>query len=339
MFSNRPLFDTKADSPYYVETAERRRFVEALRRGQNALVIGDAGAGKTTLLQMTTRALRDETGARVAYVSLGEASDVGRAAVALVRAAYREGWLEAVDTDLEAAALAGTDPFAPTMLLRSLGSIPGRGVLLVDDVQSEPGHGLFGRLRDELWQLPFTWGVAIESDRSGALLTPPADAFFELRVTLDPLDRLARGKLLEKRNGYGADTLSATDIDRLATSGPGNPRQLITYARQVAEEPAASPHDLLGGAERRRELARARGGRPATMLVNELEGLGPVSASDERLLDRLGWTRPRATEVLNQLEQAGIVVSYSEPRDGRSGRPRKLYELRPAADFVTSHDE
>ncbi len=37
------------------------------------------------------------------------------------------------------------------------------------------------------------------------------------------------------------------------------------------------------------ELGRAPG-----MLFTEVMDLGPVSASDKMLLDRLGWTRPRA---------------------------------------------
>jgi predicted ArsR family transcriptional regulator len=70
-------------------------------------------------------------------------------------------------------------------------------------------------------------------------------------------------------------------------------------------------------------------GRAAAMLVAEVESLGPVSASDERLLSRLGWTRERAAQVFKQLEEAGLVV-FSELRDG-PGRPRKVYRLKDLA--------
>ena len=60
------------------------------------------------------------------------------------------------------------------------------------------------------------------------------------------------------------------------------------------------------------------------MLFTEVVDLGPVSASDKRLLDRLGWTRPRAAQVLKQLEDAGLLVVTEEAPDG-PGRPRKLY--------------
>src|SRR5581483_9651160 len=60
-----------------------------------------------------------------------------------------------------------------TRLLATLGQGIGpdeRRVLLVDEPPSgEVGHTFFGRLRDELWQLPFTWVVAIEERRRAAL--------------------------------------------------------------------------------------------------------------------------------------------------------------------------
>jgi hypothetical protein len=67
------------------------------------------------------------------------------------------------------------------------------------------------------------------------------------------------------------------------------------------------------------------------MLAGEIDALGWVSASDERLLDRMGWTRPRVVQVIAELESRGLV-NMREENTGR-GRPRKLYRLTPAADF------
>ena len=63
------------------------------------------------------------------------------------------------------------------------------------------------------------------------------------------------------------------------------------------------------------------------MLVAELRGLGSASASDEVLLNRLGWTRARATLVFKQLLEAGVVVSSNERVPGSAGRPRTVYRL------------
>jgi predicted ArsR family transcriptional regulator len=60
------------------------------------------------------------------------------------------------------------------------------------------------------------------------------------------------------------------------------------------------------------------------MLIAELEAIGPASASDERLLKRLGWTRSRASQVFKQLEEAGVVRAAMEAPEG-GGRPRKVF--------------
>ena len=62
-------------------------------------------------------------------------------------------------------------------------------------------------------------------------------------------------------------------------------------------------------------------------MIAELEALGPVSASDKELLERLGWSRARATQVLNRLQEAGVVTASTQRDTGSPGRPRKIYSL------------
>ena len=73
------------------------------------------------------------------------------------------------------------------------------------------------------------------------------------------------------------------------------------------------------------------------MLAQVLEVLGWVSASDERLLDRMGWTRPRVVQVMAELSEGGLV-QMREESTGR-GRPRKLYRLTPAPEFAGADPE
>jgi hypothetical protein len=328
VFSNRPLFATRADARFYWRTPESVRFEEALRREQHALLIGERGMGKTTTLHMVELDSRD-AGRPVCFVSLAQAERVDQAMLLIDRAVREAGWLQGPPPD----APPGTPaPFVANEIVRRLHDAPPRGLLLVDDVTAEIGHALFGRMRDELWQLPLIWGVATAADEAFALLSPPADAFFEERVRLVALDPEARRDLLATRSTHGADRLAAVQIDQLAASGPGNIRRLIGRARDVAEG-RGRPKDLFAAGERRRAEAERVGGRPAVMLVGEMEDLGPVSAGDDVLLDRLGWTRPRAAELLLKLEQAGVVSSDLERRRG-PGRPRKLFELRPISDFL-----
>ena len=332
MLTNRPLYANDSDANLNVANDAQLRLADSLGHGHNTLLIGEPGSGKTTALHMVEfrwRALERP----VSFVSLAQADDLAHAVAALHRAAHDAGWVPGLDQPLLDAALRGTDPFASTYLVRTLRAAPEQALVLIDDVSAEVGHALFGRLRDELWQLPCVWGVAAAAAEAAALVQPPAEAFFDDRIRLDPLPEAGRRTLLRLR--CQADPTSPSPwaaVDDVATSGPGNPRRLLAHARAVLER-QLDPQDVRSARDRRRRLAEDAGGRPAAMLVAELEHLGPTSASDQELLDRLGWTRPRAAEVMSRLEKAGILDSYVERRSG-PGRPRKVYELRPPEEFL-----
>jgi predicted ArsR family transcriptional regulator len=87
------------------------------------------------------------------------------------------------------------------------------------------------------------------------------------------------------------------------------------------------PPDRRLQAQAQREVDVAELGRAASMLYAELENSGPASASDDELLDRLGWSRQRAAQVLAELEQVGFVKG--EQRPGPTGRPRKVFAIVP----------
>jgi energy-coupling factor transporter ATP-binding protein EcfA2 len=334
MYSNRPLLATTPDSRLFVWSEQASHARQALERGQHTLIVGEPGSGKTSLLHMVEREVREDAKFPACFVSLQHTDDVGEAVALVHRAAHEQGLLAGPADQLSPAALK-EDPFAPTQLVRDLGRVRASARMLVDDVSADAGQALFGRLRDELWQLSLVWGVAVGRDDASPLLTPPADAFFERKVSLDELSPEDRLQLLEQRNSYGPDTLSASQLERLAKDGPSNPRRLIGLAREVAEHSGAeSPARLFQGVDLRRQRAETVAGRPGRMLVTELESLAPVSASDERLLSRLGWTRNRASEILSRLEDGGVVSSRMERRDGRAGRPRKLYELKSPETFL-----
>jgi hypothetical protein len=330
MFSNRPLFANRADERRYAETAAARAFIDSIANWQNTLLIGDPGAGKTTLLHMCELRLRDDR-RPVAYVSFATVEHVAEGVLALLRAARASEWVEGLDGEIEQDLIDSRDPFAANAALRLLGDAPDGATFLVDDVNGAVGHALFGRLRDDLWQLDrISWGVASSTEHATDLVVPPADAFFERRITLGPMSADERLDFLQRRSARSSDPLAKADARRLSEEGPGNPRRLATLAREVARDPS-SIAELLGGSRAVRERARAAGGRPAELLVGELERLGPVSASDRTLLERLGWTRPRAAGLLGDLEEAGVVVSHYERKPG-PGRPRKLYALKDSVE-------
>ncbi len=309
--NGRPLLDSRPDQALYVRRVHEEELVRsAIRRSLNTLVLGARGSGKTSFLRALAYVLRRE-GVPAAFVEGGTSTDA-RALVELI--SRRVGEVSPAPTGG-----GGTDDGSLLEAVRALHSVSHpdrRVVVLMDGLPSAAdAHSLFGRLRDELWRLPFTWVVATDADDRAALLTPPADAFFELVIELRPLATPQQAELLRKRG--------IADSTTLADQGNGNPRDLLALARLVATD-GSSPA-VVAGAELKRRAEAQRLGRPAEMVVAELEASGPLSASDERLLRRLGWTRERAVQVLKQLEAAGLVTTSLQK--GPSGRPRKLYGL------------
>ena len=111
--------------------------------------------------------------------------------------------------------------------------------------------------------------------------------------------------------------------------GMRTPRRRIVVVREFDGEITDLAEISAAALERVQALILA--GRPAHMLSSELEALGGASASDDRLLSRMGWTRARAVQVLGELEKAGLVTT-SSVKTGQ-GRPRKIYKLISPTQF------
>lgn len=324
--SSRPLLDTRPDSSLFINRKpEIDLLLRVYKSGFNAIVFGDRGVGKTSLLRRVQYRLRQEK-ATVVFVdgSLPEDAvdilELLRYQIAGTRTRSR--------SILPSHMLPEEISSEPEQLLKSVRILARsvndgvRRTVLLDNPSADDAHTLFGRLRDELWRLPLNWIVTGDEDRRWQYLSPPADAFFEHVVDLDPLSPQASKALLEKR--LGKSELSRIDVHKTISLAKGNPRQLITLVRSSLDSEGNADAMEQDRLELQRRLAGL--GRAASMLVAELEALGPVSASDDRLLKRMGWTRPRAVQVLKQLEDEGIVTSSDESSD-TSGRPRKVYNL------------
>jgi hypothetical protein len=322
--SGRPLLDTDVDRALFAgRESEFERLLTAVEGRRNTLVIGERGAGKTTLLRQCALELRRRhpDSPPPVFVEGGLAADV-RTFLELVR--YRAGLPpEGGGRQFESLARNGRldDTLELPRLVASLAeaSAGGDRIVLVDDLPANPiGETLFGRLRDELWQLPLTWVVAVTPAEAGSYLRPPADAFFDARVELGPLSEEQRRRLLAARAGPPGAALAET-LDE------GNPRRLLALARGALQEGRSAADIAAARVEHSERLSRV--GEPARTLLQELESLGPASASDQELLRRLGWTRPRAVQVFGELEREGLVTSSLVK--GTAGRPRKVYRPAP----------
>lgn len=327
----RPLLASALDARLFVD---RKAELEALERNAesrlNSLVVGLPGIGKTSLLHQVERRLDDHTELEPIFVD-----GAGRAASPeelLSLIAYR------LDEDRarfsyigEAMQSAGRRPprtgteqlLAALRIVReALAARERRAVLIVDELPSgEIAHALFGQLRDELWSLPATWVVAARTSEQAVYLRSPASAFFESIVVVEPLPEKAAMQLLKRRTADAE--IDSSLLREIAAVADGRPALLILLARQTLLE-GRSLGDALGAQDERAQRVRQLGDA-AGRLVAFIEANGPVSASDARMLSELGWTRSRATQVLRQLEQAGLA-EVSNERVG-SGR-RKVYTLK-----------
>lgn len=327
LLSGRPLYATAADAELFVPCEDVvDRIERSIERELNTLVVGARGAGKSSLLQHLLFRAREKGDARTAVLVDASIARSAMDVVDLIR--DQLGVPRHLGEDLAAGFRAVTSPGAPgarasSALLARLEPLRGVAdatVLLDGLADAEVAHTLFGRLRDELWALPITWVVAADEEHRAQFLVPPADAFFETLVELRPLEAAQQRELLRRRL---PDEWRA--VTKLVSDEPTTPRRLLTAARETLVGHRAVEEVLRDQAVR--ENLAASLGRSASMVLTELESLGrPVAASDEELLRRLGVTRERAGQVLNQLEARGLVASFSEQT--ARGRPRKLYRVR-----------
>jgi len=324
--SQRPLQATAADAELFVDRApELEKLSRAVRHGFNSLVLGERGVGKTSLLRHFERQLT-EADVDCRFVEASGATTVPEL-IELVHEAVHGRRRD--PTDRIMASLDGREGVVDDLRLLAPAD-EGRVVLLLDSIGSpDVVQHLFGRLRDEIWQLPLLWVVAGNRPDRSRYLEPPADSFFDAVIDVGELDEAHAADLLRRRAQRAGEEDPAARV-LLSVSGklaqqvtPRTPRNLLAAARDVLIEAEDDPTrwvtNLYTVQARAAELGRA----PA-MLFTEVMDLGPVSASDKQLLDRLGWTRPRAAQVFKQLEDAGLVVVTEESPDG-PGRPRKLY--------------
>ncbi len=334
----RPLLATGADQRRYVGRArETAQVLEALTAEQNVLVLGEPGSGRTSLLHhLAWRLERDHGGDALVLSgeSAASAAQLLGVLVARIRRLDRErsrgAWLD------ELRALSMPDgPFgevvAPALTLELL-DLLGEALaerdrllcLMIDGLAPGVAHAVFGSLRNDLWTLVgVRWVLAGDGADRALYLEPPADAFFSVVAELAPLEESDARSLLEAHDVAPPPR----HLDAVLAAGAGNPRRLL---RSAAALRAGAP---LPDRDRATQTARATqiAGPLAGRLVEYLLDRGFAGASDPRLLRQVGASRQRVSEVLRQLEQAGLLESSAAHAPGHPGRPARRFALRSAA--------
>lgn len=346
LLSQRPLTPAKADVrlavPSRVALAER--MARNVLRERNTLILGSRGSGRTSTLALVEASLRAGPESQVARVDAGpwtETADLVGAILALLGDDRRGpttrtvGWQDRwnVRGGFEDVGVVDQRVFNETDAARIVRaarqvveqSDQSRVVVLVDNLRPGPGHDLFGRFRDTLWEAPITWVAAGDGDQDG-YLKPPADVFWERVEWLEPLDQTeAQDVLVRRIDTAGDDDRDASVIGEhldeiLAVLDHPQPRDVIRAAADVADAGTVEPVE---SSQARLEAAHRAGGRRAAMLLAELDALGrPAHAGDDELLARMGLTRPRLVQLLGALTDADLITKH---REGR----RVLFEPKP----------
>ena len=183
-------------------------------------------------------------------------------------------------------------------------------MILLDDPDAEQAATLFGRLRDELWQPPVWFTVAVNpSTYTSVLSQPPANAFFDVMIELEPLEPNVAVDMLRRRKHRGE---LAEEIAEPAQAMQPRAVLLSAEAGPGARYDAELQHELLTRAER-------AAGRAGAALVAEIWNRGAVSASDADLQRSLGVSRARLTQLLTLLANQG-TARFELP--GRIGSDR-----------------
>lgn len=321
--SQRPLTGSKADGRLFVgRDAELRRLERAAQLDFNVLALGERGIGLTSLMRQHQRRMED-AGRPCFYLSGTKIKSSEQVFEAIQTSGMvRDDTLSSVR---KALGLLQTDSVFHELVRkinRKAGNVP---LVFLDDMRDPKlTHQMFGRYRDEMWELPCRWVVCGLTRHRSEYLTPPADAFFEAEIAIGPMDDSVAGDLLEARlaTAKGEDARSVelirSDYEQIIREGGGNPRQILASARDTLLRGVGETASREHSQQQATKLGETEGRVWQYLLTH-----GPASASDEELLDNYGITRARAAQVLGRLEEAGLVVTHHEKQG--VGRPRKFY--------------
>jgi energy-coupling factor transporter ATP-binding protein EcfA2 len=326
LLSGRPLYDNQADAAMFAHPPEWNPLVRALEKDLNVLLLGPPGSGKTTLLHQIQLLWREHEDPVVFVDGTGAVGVVELAARIRHALVGPPSAIAAAGSVIDALGGRKAPPGGASLQmgaqLQAIAEAPPTLILVDGPSSPDAIFDLFGRMRDVLWQQEHRWVVGIDARDRGAVLKPPADAFFDFVISLEKWSTNALADLLSRR---AEGKLAGQLLAAAAGGAEGSPRQALralSYGVVHDEDPR-----VLSDARGRLLEEATRLGRPASMLLAELLDRGQASPSDGDLQETLGVTRARLTQLFHQLAEHKLVVGEPERASG-PGRPRIVY--RPA---------
>ena len=320
LLGQRPLTASEADKHLFADRiSELQRVRRALDLGLNAYIHGPPGSGRTSFLRQVEHGRPKARYVRLhGFEALADRLDEiervlrGRNVLERRRPAPFIEDLTPFTRQVTVAA----NPLRYLRVAARRGDGEPRPVVLVDDLDRKECHELFGRLRDELWELQIQWVVAGSSS-----LDPPADTFFDVVVELVPFDHNGLEELVRRRATSGTPEEGRLLLSRaepvIESVAPCTPRRALSVLRDfyLSDDLAEATRDLAS-----LQSARASLKPTANKLLDALIHHGPTYAGDAELLAEVGVTRSRVVQLLAELEADGLVIAQ------RAGR-RKLFAV------------
>lgn len=328
MLRGRPLYDNAADAALFTSPPEWELVERGLARDLNTLIVGERGVGKTTLLRQIQLSLR-KARKRVVFVDANAISDPLELSRRIRETLVQQpsgadgGWQEQQVPAHAERQSPGAASQALSANLNAIADVQKTTILVDGSASGEALYGIFGRMRDAVWQMPHTWAVAIDQRDQPVLLKPPADAFFDNVVRLKPWSAEDLGALLWRR--LSGEDAPVKLVRNAAAAASGNPREAL----RAVNDALIHDRDPAALSTRRGELQKSASqlGRSHGLLMAELLDRGQASPSDDDVQAALGLTRSRLTHLLRQLLEHQLVVAETD-RQASPGRPRTIY--RPA---------
>ena len=331
LLSQRALGTSDADHDLFVDrNRELKRVDRALKLGLNVYVYGPPGIGRTSFLRQIQRGRPEARYARLhGFDTLTERLEEVERGLTGQRRLRREApnqWAASIEKFSGTTYRSAENPYEH--LQAAAKKLPDNPppVILVDDLDEKSIVEMFGRLRDQAWELPIQWVVSGTS----ASLNPPADTFFDVVVELERFNSEDLQDLLRRRTETGPpaqrDTLKVMSEAALEAISPCTPRRALSVLRDLYLS-----DDLEHEASRLEEMQKVRSLLKPTAIkvLDALGERGPTYAGDEQLLAEVGVTRSRVVQILAELEAQGMVTAE------RSGR-RKLYRADPKRSTSTA---
>lgn len=291
--SRRPLTASQHDQDLYVSTPVLDQAAAALRIGTNLFITGPAGSGKTTL----ARHIEAEADAAVVVSAEQHRTATDLINGMLIEIARDDNAAHSnVDSEMDVHRIG-------TALERRAAQDGPIDVIILDGASEEQTVALFGRFRDAIWELPVQWVVT-----SRGRPKPPADAFFDRVIHLERWPECKLTELLERR----APDVEASWTSRLVQQiAPAHPAEAILAFQTLLMQPQHSAEQVLEIFYKESQRLAALPPRLRDVYV-AVRRLGPISASDEQLLDAVGVSRSRLTHNLKELGELGLLIPQRE---------------------------